>query len=74
MLTAIQWKDLFKFFAGGFFVIAALSIYLYLASFSITNLSTGVTVTHNGMCIHSIIYSILFIVFFYLGFFRWRNG
>ncbi len=70
MLKKIPWQDVCKFLAGSFFVSAGVLFYLYLAGISVPVLGTGLTETPGISLFRSIVHTILFVTFFYLGFLR----
>jgi hypothetical protein len=66
----IPWQDVFKFLAGAFFVNAGILFYLYLARVSVPLLGTNLVFTPEISGVRSIIHTVLFVIFFYLGFIR----
>jgi hypothetical protein len=70
----IPWHDVCKFLAGAFFVSAGILFYLYLAGVSVPLLGTRLTETPEVSGVRSIVHTVLFLIFFYLGFFRkWKR-
>jgi hypothetical protein len=74
MFRRVPWQDVCKFLAGAFFVNAGTLFYLYLYRVSVPIFSTGLTETPEISGARSIVHAILFLIFFYLGFFRkWKT-
>jgi energy-converting hydrogenase Eha subunit G len=75
MLRRIPWQDVCKFLAGAVFVNAGILFYLYLANVSVPLLGTDIVETPEVSGLRWIVYAVLFVTFFYLGFIRkWRNN
>jgi len=69
--VTFTWQDVCKFLSGAFFVSTGVLFYLYLAGAPAPVLGGGeisVTPAVNG--IRAVIHLALFLLFFYLGFFR----
>jgi len=66
----INWKDVFKFLSGAFFVSTGVLFYLYLADVSVPLLGTGFVETPAVSGARSIANGIFFLVCFYFGFIR----
>jgi hypothetical protein len=74
VFSRIPWQDVCKFLAGAFFVNAGILIYLWMANVSVPILGTGFIETPTISGLRSIVHSILFVTFFYLGFIRkWKD-
>jgi hypothetical protein len=74
MFKRIPWQDVCKFLAGAFFVNAGILFYLYLAGVSVPLLGTGFIETPEVSGLRSIVHTVLFVTFFYLGFLRkWKS-
>ena len=69
MFARTQWREMCKFFSGAFFSSTLIFLYLCLASVSVPISGTYIVVTPQGMFGRSIMHGVLFLVFFYLGFF-----
>lgn len=74
MFRRIPWQDVYKFLAGAFFVNAGILFYLYLAGVSVPLLGTGFIETPEVSGVRSIVHTVLFLTFFYLGFIRKRKN
>ena len=74
MFRKIPWQDVCKFLAGAFFVSAGILFYLSVYRVSATIFSTGLTETPEVSGARSIVHTILFALFFYLGFIRKWKG
>jgi hypothetical protein len=74
MFKKIPWQDVCKFLAGAFFVNAGVLFYLYLARVSVPLLGTRFTQTPEVSGVRSIVHTVLFLTFFYLGFIRKWNS
>ncbi|MGH9714223.1 MAG: hypothetical protein ACRD5M_13075 [Candidatus Acidiferrales bacterium] len=73
MLRKIPWQDVCKFLAGAFFESAGILIYLYAYRVSVPIFHTGFIETPEISGARSIVHTILFVLFFYLGFLRkWK--
>jgi hypothetical protein len=74
MFRRIPWQDVCKFLAGAFFVNAGILFYLYVYRVSVPIFSTGLTETPEVSGGRSIVHTVLFVLFFYLGFIRkWKS-
>jgi hypothetical protein len=74
MFRRIPWQDVCKFLAGAFFVNAGILFYLYLDRVSVPILGTSFVESPELSGARSIVHSILFVIFFYLGFMRkWES-
>ena len=74
MFRRIAWQDVCKFLGGAFFVSAGILFYLYLAGVSVPILGTGFIETPAISGARSIVHTILFVTFFYLGYIRkWKS-
>ena len=74
MSRKIPWQDVCKFLAGAFFVNAGVLFYLWLARVPMPLLGTRYIETPAVSGFRSIVHSILFLIFFYLGFIRkWKD-
>jgi len=74
MFSRIPWQDVCKFLAGAFFVNAGVLFYLYVYRVSVPIFSTGFIETPELSGLRSIVHTVLFVLFFYLGFIRkWKN-
>jgi len=75
MFRRIPWQDVCKFLAGAFFVNAGVLFYLWLARVPVPLLGTHFIETPEISGIRSIVHSVLFLTFFYLGFIRkWKGN
>jgi hypothetical protein len=63
-----------KFLAGAFFVNAGILFYLYLVRVSVPILGTSIVQTPEISGARSIVHTVLFVTFFYLGFIRKWKG
>jgi hypothetical protein len=63
-----------KFLAGAFFVNAGILFYLYLVRVSVPILGTSIVQTPEISGARSIVHTVLFLTFFYLGFIRKWKG
>jgi len=66
----INWKDVFKFLSGAFFVTAGASWYLSWYHVSVPVPFFGLTITPEFLRIRGFIHLALFLISFYLGFIR----
>jgi len=66
----INWKDVFKFLSGSFFVTAGASWYLSWYHISVPVPFFGLTMTPEFLRIRGFIHLALFLISFYLGFIR----
>src|SRR5712692_6626849 len=74
MFRRIPSQDVCKFLAGAFFVNAGILFYLYLARVSVPILGTGFIETPAVSGARSIVHTVLFVTFFYLGYIRkWKS-
>jgi hypothetical protein len=74
MFRRIPWQDVCKFLAGAFFVSGGILFYLYLAGVSVPILGTGFIETPAISGARSIVHSVFFVTFFYLGYIRkWKS-
>jgi hypothetical protein len=74
MFRRIPWQDVCKFLAGAFFVNAGILFYLYLVRVSVPILGTGFIETPEVSGARSIVHTVFFLTFFYLGFIRkWKS-
>jgi hypothetical protein len=64
----INWKDIYKFLSGAFFVTAGASWYLWWYHISVPFF--GLTMTPELLGIRGFIHFVLFLISFYLGFIR----
>ena len=70
-MIKFNWKEIFKFLSGAFFVTAGAS--WYFASLKIDLPFMGGTMSHQFLFIRGCIHFILFLITFYLGFIRKRK-
>jgi hypothetical protein len=70
MLRRVPWQDVCKFLAGAWFMNAVILFYLYLYNGSVPVISLGIPETPELGGARSIFHSMLFLIFFYLGFVR----
>jgi hypothetical protein len=68
--VTINWKEVCKFLSGAFFVSAGVLFYLYLAGSPVPVLGTHLTITPTVDGIRAAVHTVLFVVFFYLGYIR----
>lgn len=68
MFKSFPWQDMCKFFAGGFFTVAAVSLYLDLAHVWVPVLGTGLSESPRHSAMRAGIHAVLFLIFFYIGF------
>ena len=68
LLSTNQWQDLCKFFSGGFFMSGIFALLMYFGN--VTVYVFGTIISEEALGLRALIHSSLFIVFFYLGFFR----
>ena len=74
MWKKIPWQDVCKFLAGAYFEQAGILIYFYTYRISVPIFRTGYIETPEISGLRSIVHTILFVTFFYLGFLRnWKN-
>jgi hypothetical protein len=73
MLRKIPWQDVCKFLAGAFFMNAIILFYVYLYKGTVPVFSLSLPETPELSGARSIFHSMLFLVFFYLGFVRKWN-
>lgn len=74
MFKRVPWQDVCKFLAGSFFMSAGILFYLYYYRVSVPIFSTGFTETPEISGARSIVHTIFFLIFFYLGFLRkWKE-
>jgi hypothetical protein len=66
----INWKEVFKFLSGTFFVSAGILFYLYLTNTPVPVLGTDFVVAPEVNGLRSIAHFAFFLVCFYLGFIR----
>jgi hypothetical protein len=66
----INWKDVFKFLSGAFFVTAGASWYLSWYQISVPLPFFGLTMTPEFLGIRGFIHFALFVISFYFGFIR----
>jgi hypothetical protein len=66
----INWKEVFKFLSGAFFVSAGILFYLYLTNTPVPVLGTDFVVSPEVNGLRSIAHFAFFLVCFYLGFIR----
>ena len=66
----INWKEVFKFLAGAFFVSAGVLFYLYLTNTPVPILWTNFVVSPEVNGLRSIAHFGFFLICFYLGFIR----
>ena len=64
----INWRELCKFLAGGFFVSAGVLFYLYITRTPVPLVGTHIIVESEVNGFRSIVHGILFLVTFYIGF------
>lgn len=67
----IQWREIFKFLSGAFFVTAGAS--WYFAWYKVDLPFMGTTMTHEFLAFRGFLHFILFLVTLYFGFFRKRK-
>ena len=68
--VTINWKEVCKFLSGAFFVSAGVLFYLYLAGSPVPVLGAHLTITPTVDGIRAAVHTVLFVVFFYLGYIR----
>ena len=68
--VTINWKEVCKFLSGAFFVSAGMLFYLYLAGSPVPVLGAHLTITPTVDGIRAAVHTVLFVVFFYLGYIR----
>jgi hypothetical protein len=74
MFRRIPWQEVCKFLAGAFVVNAGFLFYLYLAGVSVPLLGTNFVETSEVSGLRSIVHTVWFVAFFYLGFIRkWKD-
>ena len=73
MLRKIPWQDVCKFLAGAFFMNAIFLFYVYLFQGTVPVFTLNLPETPELSGARSIFHSMLFLVFFYLGFVRKWN-
>jgi len=66
----INWKDVFKFLSGAFFVTAGASWYLSWYHISVPIPFFGLTMTPEFLRIRGFIHFVLFLISFYFGFIK----
>ena len=75
MFRRIPWQDVCKFLAGAFFVNTGVLFYLWLVRVPVPLLGTKFIETPEISGFRSIVHSLLFLTFFYLGFIRkWKGS
>lgn len=67
-MKKINWRDVFKFLSGAFFVTAGAS--WYFAWYKVDVPFMGTTMTHQFLAIRGTMHFVLFLLTFYLGFIR----
>ena len=70
-MNKINWKEVFKFLSGVFFVFAFASWYFAYNKIDVSFL--GMTVPHGFSAIHVFLHFALFILIFYFGFIKKRK-
>ena len=70
----VPWQDVCKFLAGAFFETSGILFYLWLYRIPMQIFSTGFIQTPELAGFRSIVNTVLFLTFFYLGFIRKWKG
>jgi hypothetical protein len=71
-MKKLNWKDIFKFLSGAFFVTAGAS--WYIAYYNISMPFMGKTMSPDFLFVRGFVHFVLFLVTFYFGFLKRKKG